>query len=647
MRISYKVLYLLLFLGCSGMAKANIHLSALFQSNMVLQRDKPCSIWGTAAKGEKISLLFNNNIYKTSAGKDGKWKITLPAQPAGGPYQISISGNNTIALNNVLFGDVWVCSGQSNMQFAVREALPKEVDTARDSNPNIRIFTASIATDYVPQDTLKGGEWKMASIENIQNFSAVAFFFGRYVQEHTGVPIGLISDNLGATAVEEWMSNEAIHQFPQFDAYYNRYIAPGKSMSTMKADFEKQKSAWEKQYYLVNDPGLDKHWYKPDTDTSGWQTMDLPGYWEDKGLPDYDGSVWFRKTFDLPPNFKGNFHFGVGPVDDYDIAWVNGVKVGETYGNFNLRGYSVPDSILKPTGNVLVVRAFDAGNKGGMYNMFWDQRWAGKWLYKPGVKINAAAFKRPLVPNAYIFGSPTILYNGNIAPLTQLAVKGFIWYQGEGNSSRAEEYKALFPAMIQDWRKQFNQGNLPFLFVQLANYNAEPGADWAALREAQASALALPNTGIATAIDIGEANDIHPKNKQDVGKRLGLAALKVAYEKDTTHVSPMFTSMDKIGDSIIVYFNDTLLTKDKYGYVHDFQVAGADSVFHWAKAYIRNGNAVVVYSDKVRVPIAVRYAWANNPEDLDLYNKEGLPALPFRTDDWKGITSGKTFSYTE
>jgi sialate O-acetylesterase len=647
MKISYKVLYLMLSLGFTGMAKADIHLSVLFQNNMVLQRDKPCPIWGTAAKSEKITLLFNNNTYKTSTGKDGKWKITLPAQPAGGPYQVTISGKNTIVLDNVLFGDVWICGGQSNMQFHVRELAQREADTSRDNNPGIRIFTAGITPDYVPQDTLIGGQWQVASVESIQNFSAVAFFFGRYVQEHIGVPIGLISDNLGATAVEEWMSNEAIHQFPQFDTYYNTYIAPGKSMNEMKADFEKQKPAWEKKYYLVNDPGLEQQWYKSDTDTSDWQTMNLPGYWEDKGLPDYDGSVWFRKTFDLPPGFKGGFHFGVGPADDYDIAWVNGVKVGETYGNFNLRGYSVPDSLLKPTGNVLVERVFDAGDKGGMYNMFWDPRWAGKWLYKPGVKINAANFKRPLVPNAYIFGSPTILYNGNIAPLTPLAIKGFIWYQGEGNAGRAEEYKSLFPAMIQDWRKHFNQGDLPFFIVQLANYNAEPGADWAALREAQASALALPNTGIATAIDIGDADNIHPKNKQDVGKRLGLAAMKVAYGKDTTHVSPVFTSMEKNGDSIIVHFDDLVLTKDKYGYVHGFSIAGSDSVFHWAKAYIRNDNAVVVYSDQVKAPIAVRYAWANNPEELDLYNKEGLPALPFRTDNWKGITTGKTFSYTE
>lgn len=643
----YKALYLLVVLGCSYATHATVVLPVLFQSNMVLQRDKLCAIWGTADKSEKIAILFNNNSCKTIAGKDGKWKVILPAQNAGGPYQLTVSGSNTIVLNNVLFGDVWVCGGQSNMQFRVNEVAQKEVDSARNSNPNIRIFSAGIGTDYTPQDTLKSGGWKTVSLESIQGFSAVAYFFGRYVQEHMNIPIGLISDNLGATSVEEWMSNEALHQFPQFDSYYNTYLAPGKSFAQMKQNFEKTKSAWEKQYYLVNDPGLEQQWYKPETNTSDWKTMNLPAYWEDKGLPVYDGSVWFRKSFDLPANQKGDYHFGYGPVDDYDIAWVNGVKVGETYGNQNLRGYTAPDSILKPKNNVLVVRAFDAGGKGGLYNMFWNQNWAGDWLYKPGVKIKASDFKRPLMPNAYIFGSPAILYNANIAPITQLAIKGVIWYQGEGNSGRAKEYNDLFPAMIKDWRKQFKQGDFPFLFVQLANYNSDQSADWPALREAQASALSLPNTGIATAIDIGEANDIHPKNKQDVGKRLGLAALKVAYHQDTTHLSPMFKSSETTGDSLVVYFDDSVLTKDRYGYIRGFKIAGKDSVFHWAKAYIRDDNAVVVYSDLVTAPTAVRYAWDNDPGALDLYNKEGLPVLPFRTDNYRGITAGKKFSVME
>ena len=620
---------------------------------MVLQRDKDCTIWGTADAKEKIILLLKDKTYKTAADNNGKWKIIIPPQPAGGPFQINVAGKNSLALNNILFGDVWICGGQSNMQFSVKDLAQKENDSARDNNPNIRIFTAGLGLNYIPQDTLTSGEWKVASVESIQSFSAVAFFFGHYLQEKLHVPIGLISDNLGATSIETWMSAEALHKFPQFDVYYNEYLSPKKNFKQLTDEFEKIKPGWEKNYYLKDDPGLEQQWYSPSTDTADWKTMDMPGYWEDKGLTDYDGSVWFRKEFDLPKDYKGSgYHINIGQVDDYDIAWVNGHKIGETFGSLNYSGYTAPDSILKPKSNILVVRVFDAGGKGGMYNMFWDWTWVGKWKYKPGVKIDASKFVKPKIVNADLFNSPSILFNGCIAPLTQLSIKGAIWYQGESNASRAEEYKQLFPAFIQDWRNQFKQGDFPFLFVQLANYYAEPSkpetSEWAELREAQASALTLPNTGMAVTIDIGEAYDIHPKNKQDVGKRLGIASMKAAYDIDTLHLSPQYDPSQTVNDSIIIYFKntDSLITKDKYGYVRGFTIAGNDSVFHWAKTYIKN-NSVVVYSDEVKQPVAVRYAWANNPGALDLYNKEGLPAVPFRTDDWKGITAGKKFSFVQ
>ncbi len=632
-------------------AGANIKLPVLFQSNMVLQRDKDCRIWGTADPGEAVSLQFNNNTYKATTGKDGKWKITIPPQQAGGPYQLVFTGKNTITLDNVLFGDIWICGGQSNMQFHINEVAPKETDSVRDANPNIRIFTAGLATDYVPRDTLSSGQWRTTSLENIQGFSAVGFYFGRYLQENTKVPIGLIADNLGATAVETWMSPEAIKQFPQFDGFYNAYLGPKKTMKQLGDEFDKIKASWEKDYYLKDDPGLTNEWYKPTTDTSDWKPIRVPGYWEDKELPNYDGSVWFRRSFDLPDNYKGEgFRISLGQVDDYNITWVNGHKVGETMGNLNSSGYNIPDSFLRAKNNTLVVRIFDAGGKGGMYNMFWDPRLAGQWLYKPGRKIDPATFKKALVPNSYLFGSPSILYNGCIAPVTQLAIKGAIWYQGESNAGRAEEYKQLFPAMIKDWRKQFNQGDFPFFFVQLANFNAEPTtpgtSEWAELREAQNTALALPNTGLAVAIDIGEAFDIHPRNKLDVGKRLGIAALKTAYGWDTTHTTPMYDHMETSNDSIIIHFKDAeLVGKDKYGYIRGFSIAGKDSVFHWAKAFIRN-NTLVVYSDEVKAPLAARYAWAYNPGPLDLYSKQGLPVSPFRTDNWPMVTGGKKFEYT-
>jgi sialate O-acetylesterase len=645
-----KPTFILFFSLTAFSAKADVKLPVLFQSNMVLQRDKPCNIWGTADKNETVSISFNNHNYSTKA-VGGKWKIILPQQSAGGPYQLSIKGKNTIVLDNVLFGDVWICGGQSNMQFSVREAEPKP-DSSAFNNHNIRLFTVGIGADFVPQDTVKDGSWKVANLKEAYRFTAVGFFFGSYLQQHLNVPIGLISDNLGATAVEEWMSNDAIHEFPQFDNFYNTYLKPHKSMKKITEDFDKIKSSWNKKYYLKNDPGLEHQWFKPETDISDWKTMNQPSHWEDNELKDYDGSVWFRKSYDsFPRNFMGRANISLGQVDDYNICWVNGVKVGEGYGNQNLYSYEIPDSIIKSRNNVVVVRVFDAGGKGGMYNMFWSPYWAGEWLYKKGVQIDSKEFKKPLVTNSYIFGTPTILYNANIAPLTRLAIKGFIWYQGEANTGRAEEYKSLFPAMITDWRKQFNEGDLPFLFVQLPNLGKDPAkpenSDWAELREAQAAALKLPNTGMAVTIDVGEANNLHPHNKLAVGNRLGITALKVAYHIDSIETSPVYKNMTLDGDSAIITFTGNFTCKDKYGYVRGFAIAGADSIFHWAKAYLRNENTVVVYSSEIKNPVAVRYLWSGNPGKVDLYNKDGLPVGPFRTDQFKEITTGKKFSYTE
>ncbi|GAB3431250.1 sialate O-acetylesterase [Niabella aquatica] len=636
------------FFICPVITKANVALSSLFQSNMVLQRDKPCNIWGTAGRGERISVFLNNATYNTIA-KNGTWKITLPAQPAGGPHTITVKGRNTITLSNVLFGDVWICSGQSNMQFSVQEARPQP-DTATFNNNNIRLFTVGIGTDFVPQDTVKGGTWKIATVKEVNGFSAAGFFFGSYLQQHLNVPIGLISNSLGATAIEQWTSNEALRQFPQFDNFYNTYLAPKKSMKQMSDDFEKIKSSWNKEYYLKDDPGLAQQWYLPETDTSGWKTMNQPSHWEDNELKDYDGSVWFRKSYDsFPKDIFGNTNISLGQVDDYNICWVNGVKIGEGYGNMNLYTYKIPDSIIRHKNNVVVVRVFDSGGKGGMYNMFWNPFLAGTWKYKKGTPIDASKFKKPLVANSYIFGTPAILYNANMAPLKQLSVKGFAWYQGEANTGRAEEYKQLLPALITDWRKQFNQGDLPFLIVQLPNLGKESeepeNSEWAELRDAQSAALTLPNTGLAVTIDIGEANNLHPHNKLEVGNRLGMTALSMVYGIDSIETSPEYKSMQVERDSIIVTFNQHIICRNKYGYIDGFAIAGNDNVFHWARAYVKNNHSVVVYSPAVKSPANVRYLWSDEPGSIDLYNKNGLPAAPFRTDDIPLKTAGKTYRF--
>lgn len=632
---------------------AEIRMPVIFQSNMVLQRDKETAIWGFANADEKIKIKLNDKEYNTAAGKDKKWLIKLPAQNAGGPYDITIIGEeNSIILKNILFGDVWLCGGQSNMQYSLDQIGYKPPDAAKANNTNLRLFTSSIDMDYVQKDDLAGGTWKEASPENIKHFSAVAYFFGQSLQDSLHVPIGLVSDNLGATTVETWMSNEAIKKFPQFNSYYKEYLAPGKSFKEITAAFEKNKSGWEKKYYLKG-KGFDEKWYSAETDISNWKTFEVPGWWEEKGDTNFDGAMWYRKNFDLSQDFKSDtFLLQLNQIDDYDIVWINGIKAGEGFGNLNWRNYKVPANILKPRDNILVVRVFDIGGRGGLYtgSIWGNPILLGTWRYRPDIKIEPSKFPKPLVVNASPFSSPSVLFNGNIAPLKSFAIKGFIWYQGESNAGRAVEYRDLFPAMIDDWRQNFNQGDLPFLFVQLANYMQEVAtpaeSEWAELREAQASALRLSNTGIAASIDIGEANDIHPKNKQDVGKRLALAALKVAYNKDVISKGPSYQSFFIEGDSIIIKFSNSdgeLITKDKYGYVRGFAVAGEDKKFHWAKAYIRN-NMVIVYCNEVSNPVAVRYLWSDNPGAPDLYNNAGLPASPFRTDTWPLKTRGKIFS---
>ncbi len=644
-----------LFLAFSTETCAEISLPKLFTDHAVLQRDVAVPVWGWASPGEEVTLSIDGQTLKTKADKDGQWQLRLASHPAGGPYDMVLKGENALVLHDILFGEVWLCTGQSNMQWTMREFGIKP-DSLLDNVPDIRLFSLFFDLDYLPKKDVKVGWWQTASVESVSNFSATAYLFGRYLRQHLKVPIGLISSNLGATSIETWMSAGALKPFPQFQEVIGKIEKSGKNFEQLSADLKTFRMQWDSNYYFKNDPGIAENWQNPSTNIADWKEMDIPNLWEEAGLENYDGSVWFRKEFDLPEGFKGDtYNIALNQIDDYDIAWVNGVKIGESFGCRNWRNYFFPANILMPKGNVLVVRVFDIGGKGGMYtNAFWGNPiLVGKWKYKPGVRIDASKFPTPEVANGSFFTHPTLLYNANIAPLQPYAIKGAIWYQGESNVARSAEYAELLPAMIKDWRQHWGAGDFPFLIVQLANYYPEavqPGeSEWAELRAAQMAALALPKTAIATAIDIGEANNIHPKNKLDVGIRLGLAARKIAYGEDLIASGPCYQSMTTEGNKIRISFTSMgggLVSKDKYGYLRGFAVAGVDKKFHWAMAYIE-GNTVVAFSPDVPRPLALRYAWSDNPGPLDLYNVEGLPALPFRTDDWPLFTAGKVFQYEE
>ncbi|MDQ3536425.1 MAG: 9-O-acetylesterase, partial [Bacteroidota bacterium] len=483
-------------------------------------------------------------------------------------------------------------------------------------------------------------------MQTVPDFSAVAYFFGKLLYDSLKVPVGLISINQGATSIETWMSKNALKPFDQFKPIVDKIEKTNKNFKQLNEELKHFRKEWDAQYYLKG-PGFEQEWYKSDIDLSDWKTITIPDFWENQGV-EHDGAVWFRKKFDLPENFASDtLIINLNQIDDYDITWINGIKVGETFGSRNWRNYKVPAHILKEKGNDIVVRVFDIGGVGGMYtSAFWGNPiLLGEWKYKVGLKINAENFPVPDVPNGSFFSYPTLLYNGNIAPVSSFVIKGVIWYQGEANAGRAKEYETLLPAMIRDWRSAWGY-TFPFLIVQLANYGKEPGypgeSNWAELREAQEKALKEPQTFLATAFDIGEADDIHPHNKEEVGKRLGIGALKIAYNYNIVALSPSFNKMTVKGKMAKIDFKNTgggLITRNKHGYVNGFQIAGEDKKFYWAKAEI-SGNQVMVYSQFVKNPVSVRYAWADNPGPLDLYNKEGLPVLPFRTDHWPLSTEG-------
>ena len=644
-------------------AHATVRLPALVGSHMVLQRDRPVPVWGWAAPGEAVRLTFRGRTYRaTPPDASGRWQATLPPTPAGGPYALTVQGQNTIELTDVLVGDVWLASGQSNMEFKVKDPNPNgyqptqhaDQEIAAANWPRIRFFTVDQTVAYRPQAEVAGTGWQVCSPATVAGFSAVAYFFSRDLFEHYHVPLGVVVSSWGGTPAEAWVSAAGLRPLPEFDAR----VAGFATKTTRLADDQRAYDARRAELlrnlrahdrgYLPNGTT----WAAPAFDARAWPTMTLPANWEaTPALANYDGVVWFRKEIDLPVAMAGQpLTLTLGKVDDIDSTYVNGVRVGSTASYNQLRAYPVLAGVLRPGPNVLAVRVLDTGGGGGIVGepaqlalsgAGQTLSLAGPWQYQVGLP----AEDQPVVPvPGGASNAPTALYNAMIAPLQPFDFKGVIWYQGESNAERAAQYRTLFPALITDWRQHFG-ADLPFLFVQLASYQpARPQpteSAWAELREAQAQALRLPRTGMATAIDIGDPADVHPRNKQEVGRRLALAARRVAYgDTKLTASGPTYANMAVRDGAIHLNFNNVGAGLEAKGpALHGFAVAGADRVFHWATARLV-GREVVVQSEAVKTPVAVRYDWADSP-DGNLYNKENLPAGPFRTDTWPGVTAGR------
>lgn len=653
-----KLFYLLLPVAVIPFLSLNatVQLPAVFSSNMVLQQKTDAAIWGTASSGKTVTVQtsWDQRTYQAKVNEEGHWNLKMHTPSFGGPYTVSISEDNTITLDNVLIGDVWLCSGQSNMEMPLAgwgKIMNYQQEIANARFPNIRLLQALHSTSNTSKTDLevRNNGWDICTPQTIAEFSAVAYFFARTIYEKTKIPIGLIHSSWGGTIAEAWTSYETLQTLPDFAAAAQKIK---ETPEIDKAGYEAQMKEWELDKKKA-DKGFENGtavWARPDYNTSDWNTMQVPGLWEGKGYPDLDGVVWFRKNISLSDDWVGKeLTLSLSTVDDDDITYFNGVQVGTTIGYNKDRVYKVPANLVKKGNNSITVRVADNGGGGGLYGNARElflrtadgqqTDLSGDWLFKIAFTFKELppAPENPQNPNR-----PTVLYNAMIHPLIAFTIKGAIWYQGESNAGRAYQYRELFPAMIRDWRSRFQSGDFPFYFVQLASFmkraaTPSPSA-WAELREAQLMTTRLPNTGMATTIDIGDAEDIHPKNKQEVGRRLALIALNKVYGQQNEYSGPLYQSQKITGNKMMVRFEHAKGMKAKENVLQGFTIAGADKQFYRASAIV-NGNTVMVTAPEVKTPVAVRYAWGDNP-DANLINAAGLPASPFRTDAWEGITKG-------
>lgn len=663
-----KLSALLFCLSSICTVKAQIRLPKLISDNMVLQREQPIKIWGWAEPKEKITLTFNKKNFKTITAENGKWEIMLPAQPTGTCFEMFLKGKNEISIKNIAFGDVWLCSGQSNMVTPMERVKEKYPDDITNANfPDIRNFFVQTLTDLnTPKDDFPQGQWKAANPKDILAFGAVSYFFAREIHEKHKVPIGIINSSVGGTPIEAWISEGGYKNFNDIQ----KTIARNKDTSFVNS-FNRRPSFPRSSTPQIKDLGIIEHWESPEYQPKGWRNMNIPGYWEDQGIKDLNGVVWFRRTFDVPKSWLGkSVKLFMGRIIDADEMYVNGKKIGNITYQYPPRRYEIPAELLKEGKNTFVIRVTNSAGKGGFvpdkpYYMTANGEeidLKGTWQYKVGEVYQPSNFGGFGGGGINQQNQPTALYNAMIAPVLPMKVKGFLWYQGETNVGNPEPYNQLLPALINDWRNLWNDANLPFFVVQLTNYqdiNFTPTeSNNALLREAQNQALTLPNTAVTVTIDLGEWNDIHPLNKKDIGKRLSLSARNIAYgEKDLVHSGPTLSTQNIENGKIILTFNnvaDGIISKDGEE-LRWFSIADYDKKFVWAKTKIIGKDKIEVWNEAVKNPKYVRYAWQDNPEGVNFYNSADLPASPFRTDielldetkAWKGKKCSVVLTYDD
>lgn len=659
---TFTILLMLLITPQLGFA---LDLPAIFATDMVLQREQPIPVWGTAKPGNKITVTFADQSFNTKADKNGNWTIKLPGQPANDVAQnMTITGDDaTITFENILIGEVWVCSGQSNMEWNVRNSIngSEEVAAATDGLIRLCVVKKSVADTPQADADIK---WSVCSPQTVPGFTAVGYFFGRELRARLNVPVGLIHTNWGGTPAEAWTSEKALAANPVTREILTRWEGVLANYPQQLKDWEVAYKKWQeadktqiKPYH--DDPGnmgFGKGYADAKFNDAQWQTTQLPSMWPET----FDGVAWYRKTIKLPAALRGQtLLLSFPPIDDFDITYVNGFEVGQmTHPDAwsTSRKYTIPNWITNADELCIAVRVFDHFGGGGFNGSAADMSLATeddaqsvslagdwKWIVENQM-INAPGNtkggpRKPMGPDSP--HRPASLYNAMLNPIIPFGIRGAIWYQGETNAGRAKEYRTLLPVMINNWRKDWNQGDFPFGIVQLANFMAttdQPSDPaWAHLRDAQLyTSLTVPNTGQAVIIDIGEAKDIHPKNKQDVGKRLGFWALNKVYGLDAIIPSgPVYQASTIKDDKVILTFDVVgkgLTTTDGKAPA-EFIITNDMKTWQWAQAKITGKNTVEVWADQMTHPVAVRYAWANNPVNPNLTNSAKIPASPFRTDE--------------
>jgi sialate O-acetylesterase len=671
-----KLFLLFLLIGfasynAQNIIKNAIEIPSIISDNMVLQQRSNVPLWGMAKPQEKILVSGSwGASSETVVQNDSLWRIKLKTPKAGGPFEVTIKiGDSTIVYKNVLIGEVWLCSGQSNMEMPLRGFLPNDTiatsaqEIKNAKNPNIRFFTVTKVFSENPKFNCMG-KWSESNSETAAGFSAVAYFFGKKLYNELKVPIGLINSTWGGTRVEPWVGKKYLQPFNEYKEVLNK-------LESSVPQFAKL-NEWIKSHTVIDVNSkdiltkykgldfLDNECSLPEFDDSKWKNMALPVYWEKTEMGIFDGTVWFRKLIKIDKTWiNKDLILELGAIDDMDVTFVNGKKVGgiEDEGFYQKnRIYSVPAELVKDSILTIAVRVIDIGGGGGIWGNFpmilhpkgSDDKISisGDWKYLPVAEYIAGKFyvfgykneeyyNRPKLPINVSESTPTALYNGMIAPLIPYAIKGAIWYQGESNVGDADLYKSVFPAMIKNWRDDWKQGNFPFYFVQIAPWEYGDNSYSQNLREAQFLTLSTPKTGMAVTLDVGSPKTIHPSDKKDVGERLAFWALAKDYNKHFVYSGPLYKSMKVKEGKIILTFDQAengLIIKDKND-VNNFQIAGEDKIFRKADVKII-GKKLVVSSDEVKLPIAVRYGWSNYV-DASLFNKAGLPASSFRTDDWK------------